>query len=53
MYIGTSNLWPFPPKYLQINYRTFQIVIIDDILYTHTSLNFPFFLDFTNIVTKY
>lgn len=51
--LSRTTLWPLPPKYLQINYRTFQIVILDDI----TSINFasllPFWVDVSSILNSY
>ena len=51
-YIASSDLWPIPPKYLEINYRLFTIILIDDIKYTNITTNFPFWLDL-NTVLKY
>merc|ERR1712127_882879 len=28
-----STLWPIPPKYLEINYKIFSIVVIDEIIF--------------------
>lgn len=28
--VGRSNLWPLPPKYLSINYSTFEIIFNGD-----------------------
>lgn len=50
--IKLSNGWPMPPKYLQINYRTFQILFVEDIKSTNLSLHFPFWLDL-NALLKY
>lgn len=52
-YISRSNLWPLPPKYLQINYRTFQILFIERVLYTNTNLNFDSFLNLNSVLKKY
>lgn len=50
---GNSNLWPIPPKYLQINYKIFQILLIDDIIYTNFSIYFPFYPDTKSIIKQY
>jgi ribosomal protein S4 len=52
-FIGNSEIWPLPPKYLQINYTTFQIIVVDNFLFNNTSLNFPFKLDLTSITNYY
>ena len=49
----TSNIWPIPPKYLQINYRTFQIQLIKDIKSTNLSMHFPFWLDLNTLIKYY
>lgn len=51
--IKLSNGWPMPPKYLQINYRTFQILFVEDIRSTNLSLHFPFWLDFGALLKYY
>lgn len=52
-YISNSNLWPIPGKYLQINYKTLQIVFIGDIKSFNTSLSFPFWLDVKTIIKSF
>jgi ribosomal protein S4 len=42
--IADSELWPLPPKYLIINYKTFEIMFLDQIKYHNFSMNFPDFL---------
>lgn len=39
-----SLLWPLPPKYLIINYKTFEIIYTEDLRNTNFSMNFPTFL---------
>jgi ribosomal protein S4 len=39
-----SLLWPLPPKYLIINYKTFEIIFTENIRHTNFSMNFPTFL---------
>lgn len=51
--LKSSRGWPMPPKYLQINYRTFQVLIIEDIKSTSLSLQFPFWLDFSTLLKSY
>ena len=52
-YIGNSEIWPIPPKYLQINYRILQIMIVDDVKHTSPSTNFPFWLNLNGIINRY
>ena len=52
-YVSRSNIWPLPPKYLQINYRTFQILLIERVLYTNINLNFNAFLNLNSVLKKY
>lgn len=42
--IKNNHLWPIPPKYLQINYKTFQIVFQGDFK-INLATHFPFWLD--------
>jgi len=48
--IYSSNFWPLPPEYLQINYKTFQIILLDNHNTHNTSIFFPFWLDTNNII---
>ena len=50
--VANSELWPIPPKYLEINYKIFHIILTDDIKYTNIATNFPFWLDL-NTISKY
>lgn len=45
-----SNFWPLPPKYLQINYKTFQLIIIENCNTFNTHVFFPFWLDINNLI---
>jgi len=51
--ISDLNLWPIPPKYIQINYKIFQIICIEDKKFTNFSLHFPFKLHFNLIIKNY
>ena len=44
--VAVSDFWPIPPKHLQINYKIFQIILIDDNLFSN---NFNLKLNFNNI----
>jgi ribosomal protein S4 len=47
-----SLFWPLPPKYLVINFKTFEIVFLD-VLETHNySLSFPSFFPNFNMLVK-
>jgi len=39
-----STLWPLPPKYLVVNYKTFEIIFTDILNTYNYSMNFPVFL---------
>lgn len=46
-----SKLWPLSPKNLQICYKTFQIIIIDDRCEKkNISIDFPFLLDYNTLI---
>lgn len=48
------HLWPLPPKYLIINYKTLQILFNNDNLnYNTFSTLFPFWLDLSTILKSY
>lgn len=49
--IKTTEFWPLPPKYLQINYKILKILVIDNIKFTNFSTYFPFWLNL-NLMTK-
>lgn len=51
--VYSSNLWPLPPEYLQINYKTFQISILDIENKYYLSILFPFWLDLNTILNYY
>ena len=40
--ICNSHIWPLPPKYLNINYKTFEILISENIKFQNFSKFFPF-----------
>jgi ribosomal protein S4 len=52
-YLVNSDLWPLPPKYLQISYKIFQISIIDDIKLTNDSANFFMWLNLNSVMQAY
>ena len=51
--IISAPFWPLPPKNLQINYKTLQIIILEDTMVYNSSLNHNFKLDLQNIINKY
>lgn len=51
--IQNSEIWPIPPKYLSINYKTMEIIINDRISQTNLSTNFPFHLNIEKILISY
>lgn len=52
--IQKSHIWPLPPKYLNINYKTLQIIFNNDIVdYQVFSTLFPFWLDLSTLLKYY
>jgi len=51
--IKYSNIWPIPPKYLSINYKTLEIIINDNIKNINISTNFTFNLNLEKILVNY
>nr|UFQ22725.1 ribosomal protein S4 [Attheya longicornis] len=51
--ILNSNFWPIPPKYLQIDYKTLQIIFIEHIKFINTATLFPFKVDLKSMVRLY
>jgi len=51
--IKNSNIWPIPPKYLSINYKTMEIIVTDSIKNTNISTNFTFHLNLEKILINY
>ena len=51
--VRSNHLWPIPPKHLQINYNTLQIVLHDQIKFTNLSTHFPFKLDLNSFIKFY
>lgn len=48
-----SNLWPFPPKYLVINYKLLKIIFLGNIEYSVVSFLYPFLLEFPLLVRSF
>ena len=48
-----SNKWPIPPKHLLINYKTMQILFINNSDNSSLLTNYPFNLKLQKILTKY
>jgi len=51
--LKNSILWPLPPKYLTINYKTFEITFIDFLESSTYSMNFPDFLPNFHLLIKF
>ena len=45
-----TNFWPIPPKYLQINYKTLQIMVLESCNTSKVHILFPFWLDLNNLL---
>ena len=48
--IRGSKTWPIPPRHLYINYKTLQILVIEEINYTSC---YPFWIDFNSFIQFY
>jgi hypothetical protein len=48
-----SNFWPIPTKHLQINYRTYQIIFIEDFSLNPLISSFPFYLNLNSVIKSY
>lgn len=51
--LKSSKGWPMPPKSLQISYRTFQVLIVEETKSINLSLQFPFWMDFSTLLKLY
>jgi hypothetical protein len=51
--IKNSDVWPIPPKYLSINYKTMEIIINENAKQTNLSTNFPFYLNLEKVLVNY
>lgn len=51
--LANNNIWPLPPKYLQINYKIFQIIITSNPLNINLANNFDTKIDFETIIKSY
>jgi len=52
-YLLNSELWPLPPQYLQICYKVFQILLVDDVKLFNGSDTFPMWLNFNDVMESY
>ena len=51
--ICDSHFWPLPPKYLQINYKTLEILITENINLQNFSVLFPFWPNIYMLTKNY
>jgi|TARA_B110000967_G_C18901297_1_gene575452 ribosomal protein S4 len=52
-YLLNSELWPLPPQYLQISYKVFQILVVDDVKFSNNSSAFSMWLNLNNVIESY
>ena len=45
--------WPIPPKHYHVNYKTLQILIVEDIHYTNCLTYYPFWIDLNSFLKFY
>jgi len=48
-----SKIWSIPPKHFHINYKTLQILVIEDIKFTNYLTYYPFWIDFNSFLQYY
>jgi ribosomal protein S4 len=48
-----SKMCPMPPKHFYVNYKTLQILVIEDINYTNCLMHYPFYIDFNSFLKFY
>lgn len=51
--IKNTQIWPIPPKYLSINYKTAEILYNNNLNHTNLSTNFTFHLNLEKIISNY
>lgn len=52
-HLKTTKIWPLPPKHLQINYRTLQIIFLNDFKNTNFYFSYPFWIDLNTLIKSY
>ena len=52
-FIILSEIWPLPPTYLQINYKLFQIQVLDDVVLSNTLNQNLLWLNLNNVLDYY
>nr|YP_010252071.1 ribosomal protein S4 [Thalassiosira rotula]QTX08914.1 ribosomal protein S4 [Thalassiosira rotula] len=48
-----SKIWPAPPKHFHVNYKTLQILVIEDINYSNCLMYYPFLIDLNSFIKFY
>jgi len=51
--IETAEFWPLPPKHLQINYKTLQIIFIETFKNSNFFFQYPFWIDLNSWLRNY
>ena len=51
--LANNSIWVLPPKYLQINYKLFQIIVVSNPINANLSNNFNTKLNFDTILNLY
>ena len=52
-YLTLSPLWPLTPTYLQVNYRLFQVHVLDNIIFSNTLSENTLWLNLNTVVSSY
>jgi|TARA_B110000261_G_scaffold164681_1_gene216179 ribosomal protein S4 len=52
-FLLSAEFWPLPPQTLQISYKIFQIVMVDDVKLSNSSDFFSMWLNFNEVIECY
>lgn len=53
LYVILSEFWPLPPSYLQINYKLFQIRVLDNTILSNNLSTFLIWLNLQSVTQSY
>lgn len=51
--VSYSKMWPVPPKHFYINYKTLQILVIENIKYSNCYSYYSFWINFNSFIRHY
>lgn len=53
LYVVLSDFWPLPPAYLQVNYKLFQIRVLDEIIFSNQPSKLLVWLNLRDVTKCY